>query len=43
MIAYKHKVTQNLKAADANLAEFDIEVMEGEPTRVRSPQPYVIT
>jgi len=43
MIAYKHKVTQNLKAADANLAEFDIEVMEGEPTKVQNPQPYVIT
>jgi len=43
MIAYKHKVTVALKAAGANLAEFDIEVMEGEPTKVQNPQPYVIT
>ena len=43
MIAYKHKVTQNLKAAGANLAEFDIEVMEGEPQRIQNPLPYVIT
>ena len=43
MIAYKHKVTAALKAAGAKLEEFDIEVMEGEPTRVQNPQPYVIT
>ena len=43
IIKYKNKVTQNLKAADANLAEFTIEVMEGEPTKVQNPQPYVIT
>ena len=43
MIAYKHKVTQNLKAAGANLEEFDIEVMEGEPTKVQNPAPYLIT
>jgi len=43
MIAYKHKVAQNLKAAGANLAEFTIEVMEGEPTKVNNPVPYLIT
>ena len=43
MIAYKQKVAQNLKVAGANLAEFDIEVMEGEPQRVQNPPPYVIT
>jgi hypothetical protein len=43
IIAYKHKVAQNLKAAGAKLEEFDIEVMEGEPTKVQNPQPYVIT
>jgi hypothetical protein len=43
MIAYKHKVTAALKAADANMTEFTIEVMEGEPTKVMNPQPYVIT
>jgi len=43
IIAYKHKVAQNLKAAGANLAEFDIEVMEGEPTKVNNPAPYLIT
>jgi len=43
MIVYKHKVIAALKAAGANLSEFDIEVMEGEPTKVQNPQPYVIT
>ena len=43
IIAYKHKVAQNLKAAGANLAEFNIEVMEGEPTKVNNPAPYLIT
>ena len=43
MIAYKHKVTASLKEAGANLAEFTIEVMEGEPMRVQNPPPYVIT
>lgn len=43
MITYKNKVAQNLKAAGANLAEFDIEVMEGEPTKVQNPPPYLIT
>jgi hypothetical protein len=43
MIAYKHKVTAALKAAGAKLEEFDIEVMEGEPTKVQNPQPYVIS
>ena len=43
MIGYKNKVIAGLKAAGANLAEFDIEVMEGEPTKVHNPQPYVIT
>ena len=43
MIGYKNKVIAGLKAAGANLAEFDIEVMEGEPTKVQNPQPYVIT
>ena len=43
MITYKHKVTAALKAAGAKLEEFDIEVMEGEPTKVQNPQPYVIT
>ena len=43
MITYKNKVIAGLKAAGANLAEFDIEVMEGEPTKVKNPQPYVIS
>jgi hypothetical protein len=42
MILYKIKIMENLKAAGANLVEFDIEVMEGEPTKVRSPQPYIM-
>jgi hypothetical protein len=43
MIAYKDKVTAALQAAGANLEEFTIEVMEGEPTKVQNPPPYVIT
>ena len=43
MITYKDKVAQNLKAAGANLEEFTIEVMEGEPTKVQNPPPYLIT
>ena len=43
MIYYKHKVILALKAASANLSEFNIEVMEGESTKVQNPQPYVIT
>ena len=43
MITYKHKIIASLKEAGANLEEFDIEVMEGEPTRVQNPPPYVIT
>ena len=43
MIAYKHKVAAALKAAGANMDEFDIEVMEGEPTKVNNPAPYLIT
>ena len=40
---YKRKVMDSLKEAGANLAEFDIEIMEGEPIRVTNPSPYVIT
>lgn len=43
IIGYKNKLTASLKEAGANLAEFDIEVMEGEPTKVKNPQLYVIT
>jgi len=48
MVKYNHKITDALKAAGANMLEFDIEVMEGEPQRIKTshpyiPQPYVIT
>lgn len=43
IIGYKHKIAASLKAAGANLAEFDIEVMEEEPKRVQNPQLYIIT
>jgi hypothetical protein len=43
MIVYKHKVMQSLKVAGANLSDFDIEVMEGTPSRVKNPPPYVIS
>jgi hypothetical protein len=48
MIEYKHKVSSSLKASGANVADFNIEVMEGEPQRIQTtpsyvPLPYVIT
>ena len=43
MITYKQTVTRNLLLAGAKLYQFDIEVMEGTPTRVYNPPPYVIT
>jgi hypothetical protein len=43
ILNYKKKVMDALKAAGANLTEFDIEIMEDEPKRVYNPQPYVLT
>ena len=43
ILQYKKKVSESLAAAGANLAEFDIEIMEDEPQRVYNPQPYAIT
>ena len=43
MLNYKKKVMDALAAAGANLTEFDIEIMEDEPKRVKNPQPYVLT
>jgi len=40
---YKRKVMDSLKQVGADLSEFDIEIMEGEPIRVTNPLPYVIT
>ena len=43
ILKYKKKVMDTLAAAGANLTEFDIEIMEDEPKRVKNPQPYVLT
>lgn len=42
LMYYKKKVVDALTAARARMAEFDIEIMEGDPLRVYNPQPYVI-
>lgn len=43
ILNYKKKLMDALAAANANLTEFDIEIMEDEPKRVKNPQPYVLT
>ena len=43
ILKYKKKLMDALAAAGANLTEFDIEIMEDEPKRVKNPQPYVLT
>jgi len=43
ILNYKKKVMDELAAAGADLTEFDIEIMEDEPKRVKNPQPYVLT
>ena len=43
ILNYKKKLMDSLAAAGANLTEFDIEIMEDEPKRVKNPQPYVLT
>jgi len=43
ILNYKKKLMDALAAAGANLTEFDIEIMEDEPKRVKNPQPYVLT
>jgi len=43
IIYYKKKVIDSFKAIDADLSEFDIEIMEEEPKRVRYPEPYILS
>lgn len=43
MVLYKKQVIESLSAAGADLTEFNIEIMEGEPIRVYNPQPYAIS
>ena len=43
ILKYKKKLMDTLALAGANLTEFDIEIMEDEPMRVKNPQPYVLT
>jgi hypothetical protein len=43
IIYYKKKVIDSFKAVDADLSEFDIEIMEEEPKRVHNPEPYILT
>ena len=40
---YKEKVISSLKNMNADLSEFDIEIIEEEPKRVHNPEPYVLT
>jgi len=40
---YKEKVISSLKYMNANLEDFDIEIMEREPIRVHNPEPYILT
>ena len=43
IVKTNNKLITLLKKAKANLSEFDIQEMEGEPQRVRNPKPYVIS
>jgi len=43
IIYYKKKVIDSFKAIDADLSEFDIEIMEEEPKRVYNPEPYILS
>ena len=39
----KHTLLNALKEAHADLSDFDLTPMEGEPQRVHNPEPYVIS
>ena len=43
ILKYKKKLMDTLAMLGANLTEFDIEIMEDEPMRIKNPQPYVLT
>jgi hypothetical protein len=39
----KQNLLTSLKEAKADLSEFDLQPMEGEPVRVYNPEPYLIS
>lgn len=43
ILNYKKKVIRRLQAANADLSDFDLEVMEGEPIHVKNPSPMAMT
>jgi hypothetical protein len=43
IIQTKKTVIDAFKKANANLREFDLQPMEGEPVRVYNPEPYLIS
>jgi len=43
ILNYKKKVIRRLQAANADLSDFDLEVMESEPIHVKNPSPMAMT
>jgi len=43
ILNYKKKVSRRLLAAQADLSDFDLEVMESEPIHVKNPSPMAMT
>ena len=43
ILNYKKKVVRRLQAANADLSDFDLEVMESEPIHVKNPSPMAMT
>jgi hypothetical protein len=43
ILNYKKKVSRRLVAANADLSDFDLEVMESEPIHVKNPSPMAMT
>lgn len=43
ILKYKKKLMDTLAMLGANLSDFDIEIMEDSPKRVKNPQPYVLS
>ena len=43
ILAHKKMVSESLAESGANLAEFDIQIMEGDAKRVYNPPPYLIS
>jgi hypothetical protein len=43
ILNYKKKVVRRLQAANADLSDFELEVMEDEPIHVQNPPPMAMT